>query len=291
MRLSRPRLFVSYAREDEAHALRLYRLLTDRGYRVFVDTQNLLIGDHFMSGLYAELEKSDALLFLHTRHSATSEWCRAEVYAAATLGLQLLRIRRADAGALPDPMERMLSAVHYLPWQDEALEQIDTHLDQARRRALRRVALRSGAAIGAFAGLLVVALLFFSRWESWQTAQKRASVLASIEQSRTPWTAGYLEAQIGNLQRDAQLLSQVRAMRDDPDIRDTAPRLNAWQVDQFLSHRQERFKREDWSGLNWQGASLKESRLIDVTIRDGRVEDLAAEDCKMAGVYLGPGPG
>lgn len=290
-RSGRPQIFISYSRRDEADALRLAGALTRSRCRVFIDTEGLLIGEQFAARLQAELARSDGLLFLHTAHSGASEWCRAEVYAASVLGLQLLRVKKGDAGPLPDPMERMLSGVHYLAWQREEPPALEDHLKRARRHALRRTLMRGIVSIGA-AGVMVLAIvLFFSRWDEWQTAQKRESILSSIASSRAPWSAGEVEASAAGLQRDRLLLARVRGLRDDPTVVDTAARLNAWQLDQQLSHAQERRGRWDLSGVDWRGAALKEALLADVTIRHGRVRDFVAEGCKVAGTYFGSGPG
>ena len=40
-------IFVSYAREDIAHAKMVDRELTDKGYKVFLDTKEIKSGDEF----------------------------------------------------------------------------------------------------------------------------------------------------------------------------------------------------------------------------------------------------
>jgi hypothetical protein len=284
------RLFLSYAREDQVDALELAERLQRLGYAVFIDQQSLLIGEQFLARLQAELSRSDALLFLHTAQSSTSDWCHAEIYAAAALGLQLLRIRKSSATGLPDPLERMLSKLHYLDWQGDP-GQLHSQLREARRRALRRVATRTAIAAMVAGAAVAMTYLFFTRWDAWQVEQRRASALSSIASSRASWSGSQVAAVVGGLQRDTPLLADVRALRDDPMTIDRAVRLNAWQVDQYLSHIQERRGRQDWSGVSWRGASLNGSTLVDVTVRHGRIERFDARDCKIAGVYFGPGPG
>jgi uncharacterized protein YjbI with pentapeptide repeats len=284
------RLFLSYAREDEDDARGLAERLRKLGYAVFIDQQGLLIGQHFMTRLQAELSRSDALLFLHTAQSSESDWCHAEIYAAGALRLQLLRIRKSSATTLPDPLERMLSELHYLDWEGHP-DQLHSQLREARRRALRRVAIRTALAGIVTAATVALTYLFFARWDAWQLEQRRAAVVSSITSSHTSWSGGQLAAVVGELERDALLLADVRALRDDPMTIDRAVRLNAWQVDQYLSHIQERRGRQDWSGVSWRGASLNGAMLVDVTVRHGRIERFDARDCKIAGVYFGPGPG
>jgi len=287
----RPRVFVSYAREDHREALQVAKSLEGSGIHVFMDTKGLMIGDQFATRLSDELKTSDGLVFLHTAMSARSEWCHAEIYAAYSRGLQLLRIRKGECGRLPDPIERFLSDLHYLEWQEPNPPDLVGHLKKAARHARRRAFMRLALGASAAAVFGAIVTVFFLRWDAWQASTKRRQVIDAIETSQAPWTGVQVKSIASGLAQDGELISRVRALRDDPRIVQLAPRLNAWQVDQLLSAAQGRRERWDLSGADWRGASLDRAVLSDVTIREGRIESFTATRCQLAGIYFGPGPG
>jgi hypothetical protein len=287
----RPRIFMSYARENQADAKLLAESLEGLGVRVFIDTEGLLIGDKFAARLAGELEESDGLVFLHTPQSASSEWCHAEIHAASAHRLQLLRIKHGDGGKLPDPIEHVFSGLHYLEWQGQNPPDLRGSLTKAIRHARRRVLTRLTLAACAAILLVAVVALFFSRWDAWQTAQRRREILEAIESSQAPWTTVQVNSITAGLEQDGELISRVRGLRDDPHIVGLVPRLNAWQVDQLLSDAQGRRSRWDLSGVEWHGVALNRAVLTDVTMRDGRIEGFTASQCQFSDVYLGPSPG
>jgi uncharacterized protein YjbI with pentapeptide repeats len=287
----RPRIFISYSRTDQADALRIARGLEESRVRVFIDTEGLMVGEHFAARLADEIRANDGLVFLHTANSSGSEWCHAEIYAAHAHGLQILRIRQGDGGKLPDPVERLLSGIHYLEWKGTDPPDLRGHLEKAVRHARTRLLRRSAfGAAAVFAAVTVVAV-FFWRWEAWQTSMKRREIIAAVENSQAPWTTTQAKGIAANLQLDGELLARIRTLRDDPRIVQLAPRLNAWQLDQLLSVAQERRDRWDLTGVKWRGVSLDQAVLADATIRSGSIEDFSSRRCRFAGVYLGPGPG
>ena len=86
----RPRLFLSYARADLAHAEHLFGVLTDQGCTVWMDRNELLVGDDFVTGLQSHLASSDAIVILLTQRSAESSWCLAELQYALGRGLVVI---------------------------------------------------------------------------------------------------------------------------------------------------------------------------------------------------------
>jgi len=290
MSLVKPKLFVSYSRENSDAAKRIHQALRDGGYGVFMDEAELLVGEHFPRRLQEELVKCDALVFLHTVESAGSEWCKAELYAAHALGLQVLRLRQAGAPPLSEPLEQMLRDLHFLEWDGVHPPPLREHLQRAHGHANRRFWKRAtGAAVAA--GLLVaLGVLFFSRWDTWQLEQRRDAAVTSIEESTRYWNLQQLGQALDRLQGDPAMLARTRGLVDDPEANNTA-RFNAWQAAQYLASSQARHERWDLSGIDWRGASLEDAFLADATIRDGSIGETVLADCTLAGLYLGPAPG
>lgn len=255
-----------------------------------MDESSLLVGENFAARLQEELVRCDGIVFLHTHNSAASEWCRAEVYSANSLGLPLLRVRLNEAPPLPDPMERLLSGVHYLQWNGNDTLPLNDHLTRIRQRWKRTLFRRLTGVFVSTVALIALVFLFLSRWDARQTEQKRVTIVEAIVSSQTMWSASKAEAAIDGIESDSILLGRVRVLQDDPTIVSAVARFNAWQVNQYLSLAQERSERWDLSGINWRDASLKSAFLSDATMRDGDIESLVMDDCTFAGVYFGPGP-
>lgn len=265
--------------------------LQKAGFQTFMDEAELLAGDQFATRLQDEIRRSDGVVFLHTAHSAVSEWCHAELYCAIALKLPVMRLKVPDAPPLPDPLERLISGIHFLEWREAEPPPLDEQLTRARRHALQRNYKRFAMTSSILIVLAALVVLFFNKWDFWQTEQLRAGVIRSIESSRVMWTTRQVSEAVSKLQYDIPLLGRVRLLQDDPTVNNNAVRFNAWQVNQYISHELERGRRWDLSGIRWEHSALNQAVLSDVTIRNGTVEDLSAEHCRFAGVYLGPSPG
>lgn len=76
-RNGQPTVFLSYARDDQARAQQLVKVLEDRGFRVWWD--GLISGGHtFADKIEKALESADAIVVLWSAHSIHSHWVRDE---------------------------------------------------------------------------------------------------------------------------------------------------------------------------------------------------------------------
>ncbi|RFM32549.1 toll/interleukin-1 receptor domain-containing protein [Chitinophaga silvisoli] len=76
----RPRLFISYAREDEAFARTLNAALNQAGYHTFFDKSTIKIGDVFPEKIIRALKRTDACILIMSPYSVQSEWCKLESF-------------------------------------------------------------------------------------------------------------------------------------------------------------------------------------------------------------------
>jgi WD40 repeat protein len=94
------RVFVSHASEDHVAAAKLHQWLLEEGHAVFLDQdlrEGIGLGEEWEQRLYAELNRSDAMVCLITRSYRASAWCMAEVVIARWHGSRLLPLR-AESG-------------------------------------------------------------------------------------------------------------------------------------------------------------------------------------------------
>jgi CHASE2 domain-containing sensor protein len=73
-------LFISYGRSDsKAFVIDLYRRLSDRGYRVWLDVDGIPFAVDYQAHIDRSIEQSDNLLFVLSPHAVNSPYCKAEV--------------------------------------------------------------------------------------------------------------------------------------------------------------------------------------------------------------------
>lgn len=98
-----PKIFISYSRKNIDAANYIAGELRDRGAEVFIDYQSIQAGQSFPRRLADEVKSSDAIVFLLSEHSATSQWVISEVYYAREHKKLIVPIA-LDTTELPDDL-------------------------------------------------------------------------------------------------------------------------------------------------------------------------------------------
>jgi len=75
-------VFISYSREDEVFARRLYDQLQGRGIRCWLDREKLHPGDRILDSINEAIRVHDRLLICCSRRSLTSWWVKDEIHKA-----------------------------------------------------------------------------------------------------------------------------------------------------------------------------------------------------------------
>ena len=98
-------LFLSYSSRDRPTAARIRDRLAAEGYAsLYIDfdpDQGTPAGRSWERELYAQLRKTDALIFLASASSVASRWCFAELSLARSLGRPVFPLRLEDGVHLP----------------------------------------------------------------------------------------------------------------------------------------------------------------------------------------------
>ena len=90
---SQRRVFLSYRRtESTPVALQLYAALSERLFDVFLDTHEILAGEHFQEVLWQKLCDSDVMVYLDTESYFSSRWTTAEFGRATWRGIPIQRV-------------------------------------------------------------------------------------------------------------------------------------------------------------------------------------------------------
>ncbi|MNH75816.1 hypothetical protein D3C73_280690 [compost metagenome] len=86
------RVFLSYRRtESTTAALQLYAALSERLFDVFLDTHEILPGEHFQEVLWQKLCDTDVMIYLDTPTYFESRWTTLEFGRAMFRGIPILR--------------------------------------------------------------------------------------------------------------------------------------------------------------------------------------------------------
>src|SRR5258708_4656361 len=112
----RPRIFISYAREDVEAAMSTLTPLEKAGFDVYLDREKTLAGEQFLAVIVRHLRRCDAVLAFLSVHSAQSEWCHAELYYAYALQRTVVPVRLDESETLniPAPLTLLQRETQYV---------------------------------------------------------------------------------------------------------------------------------------------------------------------------------
>lgn len=216
MFIVRPRLFISYAREDIAYAEALHEHL-QAAYTVFFDKKKILIGDPFPEQIRKHIRQCDGCIALISPDSIVSEWCKLEIYFAHLLNKTIIPIKIGETDfETSSPLAYFQKGINYtivsgLQQLPESFTLIDERLRITRRSALQR-SMRVCAAV-----LLVVvagALVFnaaIHRINGLQYERDRDALLTKLRQSTTIWRDSTLSGACPSVSERSRAGGRTRA--------------------------------------------------------------------------------
>jgi uncharacterized protein YjbI with pentapeptide repeats len=268
MRWFRPRLFVSYSRQDRELVQPLVRQLRLRAYSVFLDEQDIDPGDNFVGRLEQEIASAHAVVAVITEHYANSRWAQAELYAAISARKLVIPLVVALSGLerLDEPLRRMLRDVQYviLPEDDvmagrlsgDAMDLLMRSRTRQRSEMVRR-ALPVMVAVCAIAGVVFWGV---AQLNDLDRAERRQAAQTSLQTSQSVLSGGRLGEVAKSLEGDDRALGLMSRLAADPAQAD-ATRMNALLIGAQLAR---------VSGQRWY------------------INDLSAENAQLTGLSLGP---
>lgn len=108
------KVFVSYSRADVAFADQLVLALEDKGFEAILDRHDISGAENWRERLGKLILSGDAVTFVLTEKSATSEICKWEVREANTLGKRIIPITPGPLGSVTPPEE--LAELNWIPF-------------------------------------------------------------------------------------------------------------------------------------------------------------------------------
>ena len=284
----RPKLFMSYAREDVAMADRLGQRLGELGFVTFIDRHDIETGSLFQQRIERSLRIADGVVCVVSAAFAASDWCQAEVQQAHARGKRLLPIllEPIESVPLPAPSREVLGKVQGLPvWDDprQCCERLARDHADLKWRPIRRLAL----------WLIVIAALAMGG--GWGVREALANSNAHHEREKVEIVKQEARNSAAGYSGE-KVLSFLAGITDRPGFRASieaaardrswpaASRWNAALVANALDPEKEPERRFVLTGWQWSGGNVNGARWVDVSFNGCRVDKLTVRGSTLAGV-------
>jgi uncharacterized protein YjbI with pentapeptide repeats len=288
IRALRPKLFISYAREDQDIADRLALGLGKLGFVIFIDRHDIETGVPFQQRIERSLGIADGVLFLVSEAFACSVWCQAEVQQANARGRRLLPIYLQPVEELPltAPSREVLSKVQGLPgWSDpdECCNRLARDHADLKWRPIRRLAFWLGLIAALAIGAGWVARKALASLNTHNEREKAETVKQEARNSSAGYSGEKVFAFLSGVTDRPGLRSSLEAAARDRSW-PAASRWNAALVANALDPEKEPEGRFVLTGWSWRGGTVAGAKWVDVSFNGCRVEKLQMRGSTLAGI-------
>ncbi|AOX03618.1 hypothetical protein BJP34_33055 [Moorena producens PAL-8-15-08-1] len=120
--------FISYGRADsKAFATKLHQRLTELGFRIWFDQQDIPLGVDFQNQIDDGIEKSHNFLFIIAPHSVKSAYCLKEIQLAVQLNKRIIPLLHVEPKNCWDKMHPIIQKINWVYFRDNT-EDFETSL-------------------------------------------------------------------------------------------------------------------------------------------------------------------
>lgn len=280
-----PRLFVSYAREDQTAAEQLSSCLAERGFRVFLDTEDIDPGDNFVSTLTHAVRKSDAIVPVVSSAYGQSRWGQAELYQALTSNKSAIPflLSRDALTKLDDPLQRLLRDTQYVEADGDiaaATDKLVARLAGVRKRY------RFSQLKLALAGCGVIAVLSYGLFwivenlNSVQAERNRVTFFDKLFESENVLQSEKVVQLASIIEGDASVTAELALAAANPALSDV-DRMNALLASSKLKKGEAEYR---WyiEELDLENVSLASTSLNKVSFLKGNWHNISFTDTVFA---------
>ena len=106
-------VFISYSSKDKALADALVHFLEEKKIRCWIAPNNIVAGQSYADSIVEALQAVKAVVFLHSRNSLASHWCKSEIDRALGFGKTIIPFRIDDAET-PAGWQLYLATQHWI---------------------------------------------------------------------------------------------------------------------------------------------------------------------------------
>lgn len=288
--LLKPKVFLSYARDDAETAHALFEELQRHDLSSFVDTVEIRTGERFPERLTKAIRESDAFIALLSHRYAESSWCQAELHHAHAFRKLILPIVLDDSTPqdLPDPARSVLTELNWmvatsLPAISDVAVKTATDYRSLSWAPIIRLARRS-LMIAAVAAISLVAFLIgISRLNAADAEKRVEGVVSEIKTASHIFDREQIDAFIKTVPDPQMLASRCVSMSSTPSLTDVE-RFNAMLIANRILAAS--FVRSRWifNDIDWNVGILAESEIADLSFVDGSITDVELVDCTLSGI-------
>jgi uncharacterized protein YjbI with pentapeptide repeats len=290
MSIIKPRIFISYAREDMAIAEAINSHL-QTSYKTFFDKKSILIGDPFPEKILLHIKKCDGCITIISPSSVVSEWCKLEIYFAHLLKKTIIPIKIGTADFEKNsPLQYLQKSINYTIIEDisrlpEALSLIDTRLSIIRKSARKRIAKAFFGFI--LAGLIIYAFFSFgiNRINGIKYNNDRSELLSEIKKSDKIYRDSAIEGPVKKFRNDQWLISQLHLLELDPGL-SAIVRINAKILSANLQKNFNMAQRQYFGHINWGLSTLQNTVFVNSSLTDGYISQVDFKNVEFSDVYF-----
>lgn len=167
-------IFISFSRKDKNFAEKLTNHLTHAGYEVWIDLQNISIGEVWSDETARGIERADIFIVLLSKNALSSQWVEREIFLAQRVGKKLIPILIEDTeippalinlqyidarNFSPTVLARIISAIQAIEYTPRHVESPTAVFAAPSKSNLRRMLVTM---IGILGGLILVVVLIYS---------------------------------------------------------------------------------------------------------------------------------
>jgi hypothetical protein len=271
--LKKANLFISYSREDQSLADSIYKALVELGYGVFFDREGILVGEDFNEKIKQSLKRTDAMVFIISKDSVQSKWCKAEVYSSIALNKKLIPIRYNISGSdYYGDFVLISRQTNYIDIKREediagAVKKIHKMLYTVRRqKLLKRLGLLMAAMAVIFLSILFFRLLV-DKVNDWNLNKKKVDLIAKVKTSGKIYNEKQLEILASDFVDDNFLKTEMWMISHDKAHTANA-RMNALLIDNHLNRHNKPHERLFLHGVNLTDNTFNFGLLNNATFTD-----------------------
>lgn len=113
-------VFISYGRaESKEFAIQLYQKLTEKGFKVWFDQNDIPLAVDFQNQIDDGIEKSKNFIFIIAPHSVQSPYCHKEIELAITLQKRIIPLLHIEPTECWDAMHPTISKINWVYFTQE----------------------------------------------------------------------------------------------------------------------------------------------------------------------------
>ena len=287
----KPRLFISYSRQDVKIASSINSSLSEDGFITFFDTKSILVGDIFPDKIVKNLKKCDGFIAIISAASVKSEWCKLEAYYAHIFKKQIIPVKvkgyRYDADS---PLNNIQKNINYTVLEDESqltqvIDVIKTRLVAAQKNARLRILKSILVVLSIILSVFGIFKFGINELNSIKYNKDRLGFLADIKKSDKILRTTEIEIFKGKFSNDQVLIAQLHLQETDPGISGIA-KINSKILSSALLKSFNLSQRQYFTNVEWKLSSLENNQLTNSTFISGNISQVNFKTMVFADVYF-----